>query len=240
VLTLTSIRAVYAGSTVVADVSLRVPTGAVTGLLGPSGSGKTTLLQIAAGLRRPDSGQVTNGFARTAVVFQDPRLLPWRTARDNIAFALKAQGVERRQRRQTAMTLGERLGLCPGDLDKFPHELSGGMRQRVAIGRALAVQPDLLLLDEPFSALDVGLRRELQDLVRGLIEERRLAALFVTHDVTEAVRIADNLLVLSSAPSRIVHRQTITEPFARRDDAFVFETAARFLRTPAVADAFRT
>jgi NitT/TauT family transport system ATP-binding protein len=237
-LTLDSIVVRHDGRPTLDGVSLTVAPGAVAGLLGPSGAGKTTLLQIAAGLRRPDAGAVSNGFARTAIVFQEPRLLPWRTALANIAFGLKALGSPRAARRERAERLAARLGLTAADTRKYPHELSGGMRQRVAIGRALAVEPDLLLLDEPFSALDVGLRRELQDLVRGLIDERGLAALFVTHDIAEAARLADGLIVLSPVPARVVHHSRIERPFAERDDAFVFETAAAFLRAPAVATAF--
>lgn len=227
------------GTAVVLDgVSVKVAPGTVMGLLGPSGAGKSTLLRIAAGLRAPDDGTVANTFARTAMVFQDPHLLPWRRTLDNIAFGLKALGVGKAERRARAEVLAGRLGLTADDLWKYPRELSGGMRQRAAIGRALAVEPDLLLLDEPFSALDIGLRRELQDLVRGLIDERGLAAVFVTHDVAEAVRLADRLAVLSPVPARIVHTRPIERPFGERDDAFVFETAASFLREPAVAAAF--
>ncbi|HWI62622.1 MAG TPA: ATP-binding cassette domain-containing protein [Symbiobacteriaceae bacterium] len=187
-------------------VSLELAPGRVLALTGPSGCGKSTLLHMVAGLVRPLAGQVENGYRRTAIVFQEPRLLPWRTARENIAFGLKALGVPALNRRRRAEALGERLGL--GDaLGKYPHQLSGGMRQRVALGRALAVEPDLLLLDEPFGALDAARRTEMQELLLGLLTERNLAALLVTHDLAEAERVGDELLILSDAPGRVLERR---------------------------------
>lgn len=223
---------------VLADVSLLVPPRSVVGLLGPSGCGKTTTLHIAAGLLAARGGRVENGFRRTALVFQEPRLLPWRRAIDNIAFGLKVAGVARPARRATAAALGSRLGIEPQTQHLFPRQLSGGTRQRVAIARALAVEPDLLLMDEPFGALDIGLKRSLQDLVRRQIEERALAALVVTHDIADAVRLCDRIIMLSPAPARIVATIDVERPFAARDEAYLHETAAALLRRPEVADAF--
>lgn len=208
-------------------------------MAGPSGCGKTTLLNIAAGLVTPTSGAVDNRFERTAYVFQEPRLLPWRTALDNIAFGLKAVGVPSGERRKTASALSERLGLRES-AGKYPHQLSGGMQQRVALGRALAIDPDLLLLDEPFSALDIGRRRELQAFVLGLLDQGRLAALFVTHDLAEAVRMADELIVMSPSPGSVAYRWRQARPPRDRDDPYVYEAVSALLREPRVAECFRT
>ncbi|MGE4423126.1 MAG: ATP-binding cassette domain-containing protein [Pseudodesulfovibrio sp.] len=228
----------YGAGPVLADVGLRVPPGEVLALAGRSGCGKTSLLNMAAGLLAPTSGRVANTFSHTACVFQEPRLLPWRRTVDNIAFGLKALGTPRAERLASARRLAERMGLAPCDLEKYPGALSGGMRQRASLARALAVEPDLLLLDEPFSALDVGLRRELQDLVRSLIDERGLAAVFVTHDLAEAVRMSDRIVILAPSPGRVVLEQRIPEPFAARDADFVRRTTDRLLAAPAVRAAF--
>ncbi|QGY38630.1 ATP-binding cassette domain-containing protein [Pseudodesulfovibrio cashew] len=229
----------YGAGPVLADVSLRVEPGEVLTLAGRSGCGKTSLLHMAAGLLTPSSGRVENRFSRTVCVFQDPRLLPWRRALDNIAFGLKAQGVAKLERQEAARTLAGRMGLSPRDLTKFPHQLSGGMRQRVSLARALAVKPDLLLLDEPFSALDVGLRRELQDLVLTRIVEDGLAAVFVSHDLAEAVRVSRRIVILAPGPGRVVHEQTATAPLTSRDDNFIRQRTAALLAAPAVDSALR-
>ncbi|HYF76528.1 MAG TPA: ATP-binding cassette domain-containing protein [Symbiobacteriaceae bacterium] len=207
-LKLKSVSHDYGQGAVLADVTLELAPGRVLALTGPSGCGKSTLLHMAAGLLTPGAGEVENTFRRTACVFQEPRLLPWRTARANIAFGLKALGMAGAERRSRAEALAARLGLADA-IAKYPHQLSGGMRQRVALGRALAVEPDLLLLDEPFGALDAGRRAELQEMLLGLLRERGLAALLVTHDVAEAERLGDELVVLSGAPGRVLERRII-------------------------------
>ncbi len=228
----------YGTNRVLADVNLRVNPGEVLTLAGRSGCGKTSLLNMAAGLLEPGAGLVVNDFSRTACVFQEPRLLPWRRALDNIAFGLKAMGRGRGERNAKARSLAGRMGLEPRDLEKYPHELSGGMRQRVSLARALAVAPDLLLLDEPFSALDMGLRRELQDLVLALIAERGLAAVFVTHDITEAVRMSHRIVILAPSPGRVVHDKTISRGIAARDAGFIHGTVTELLSVPQVKAAF--
>jgi NitT/TauT family transport system ATP-binding protein len=195
-------------------------------------------VKLAAGLLRPSAGRVVNRSARTAVVFQEPRLLPWRDAIDNAAFGLHAAGIGRAERRRRAAEVLRMLGLGAADAGKFPAALSGGMRQRVAIARALAIEPELLLLDEPFAALDVVLRRELQDLVRDLIERLRLSAVLVTHDLLEAVRIADRIAVLGGTPGRVVYERRYERGAAEDGDASAYEEAAALLREPQVAAAF--
>lgn len=225
------------GERVLDGVSLRVEAGRSVCLLGPSGCGKTTTLRLALGSLRPTSGTIVNEFRRPAPVFQDSRLLPWRTTLENIAFGARALGLGRGDRLRAARETAARLGLTPADLTKYPHELSGGMRRRAALGRALALDPDLLLLDEPFSALDVGLRAELRDLVGGLIVERGIAVVMVTHDMVEAASLADVILVMSSKPARVVRESAIPVPVDRRDEAFAMETAAALARDPAAARA---
>jgi NitT/TauT family transport system ATP-binding protein len=219
---------------VLASLDLQVAAGEFVVVIGPSGCGKTTLLRLASGLLPPSAGRVENQFLRTASVYQDPRLPPWASAVDNAAFGLKALGQARHERRQRAATLLRRLGLAEADLAKRPAALSGGMRQRVAIARALAVEPGLLLMDEPFAALDIGLRRHLQDLVRDEAQSRRIAALFVTHDIAEAIRLASRIIVLSPRPAHIV-ADIPNIPLC--DPAEIFAAAAALLRHPEIESA---
>ena len=150
---------------------------------------------------------------------------------------MKALGYPAGERDEVALGLIERLGLA-GAADRYPHQLSGGMRQRAALGRALAVEPDLLLLDEPFSALDIGLRRELQHVLLDLLTERDMAALFVTHDLAEALLISDEVVVLSPGPGRVAHRLRPAEVRGRRNDASVYRSLPALLDVPSVREAF--
>ncbi|SDF03803.1 ABC transporter ATP-binding protein [Rhodospira trueperi] len=226
------------GRTVILDdLTLEVPAGGILALVGPSGCGKTTLLSMAAGLLVPGRGRVETDAGHVASMFQDSRLLPWRRARDNAAFGLRCLGVPRRTRLETAQRLLESLGLAPEDGDKFPHQLSGGMRQRVALARALAIAPDLLLLDEPFNALDTLLRRDLQDLVRNAVTERGMTAVFVTHDLTEAIRVCDRLAVMSGPPGRVAFTTAFSLAADLRDDASVLAGLRSLWAEPAVVEA---
>lgn len=222
---------------IVQAIELTVGAGECVCLVGPSGCGKTSLLRMAAGLLEVSSGTLQNQFLRTAAVFQEPRLLPWRTLLDNIALGLKAEGVARSQRLSRARELARLVGLA-GSEGLFPHELSGGMQQRAALARALAINADLLLLDEPFSALDVGMRNDAQQRVHHLVVQQGIASLFVTHDLTEALRLAHTVVVMSGSPGRIVHQHRIDQPFSERSPAWLYEAAAQLLRQPAVSSAF--
>lgn len=192
----------YPGRPVLSSLTLRLEAGARVALVGPSGGGKSTLLNLAGGLLVPSSGTCRGSFPRTAFVFQAPRLLPWATVLDNAAFGLRASGVPRREARQHAAALLLRMGLTAQDLGEAPARLSGGMAGRVAVARALLVAPDLLLLDEPAAALDPGWRREIQDLVLAEQRTRGMAFLWVTHDLLEALRVADRLLLLDEGRLR--------------------------------------
>lgn len=178
-------------------IDFDVAAGSITAVMGPSGSGKSTLLALAAGLLMPDAGAVHRRSARLGMVFQDPALLPWRTALDNVAFPLIALGLRQRERRDRARAMLAAVGLSGDDAGKYPRQLSGGMRQRVALARALVIEPDLLLCDEPFSALDVLVRAELWRIVRDIHAGSGLTMLIVTHDGPEAMQ-CDRLAILSA------------------------------------------
>jgi len=201
----------YYGSDVHAldSIDLGFPTGQMTTLLGPSGCGKTTLLKIIAGLLEPTSGDVfVNGKKVTgpgperAFVFQDFALLPWATALRNVAFGLELRGDDRGEREEKARHYINEVGLA-GFENKYPHELSGGMRQRVGLARALAVDADVLLMDEPFSAVDEQTRRKFQEDLLHLLGVEKKSVIFVTHSIEEAVYVSDQIVLLSPRPGRI-------------------------------------
>jgi NitT/TauT family transport system ATP-binding protein len=207
-------------------ISLDVPQGEFTCLIGASGCGKSTLLSLVAGLEQPTSGQVSVS-GRVAIMFQEPALFPWLTAAGNVEVALRARGFGRAERRQRTAELLEtvRLGGFGG---KRPHELSGGMRQRVALARALAQDADVLLMDEPFGALDAMTRDLLHDELDRICAGRQLTILFVTHNVREAVRLGDRVVVLSSRPGRVIGEYAVPIEHPRRiDSTAVAELAAR-------------
>ena len=203
-------------------VDLRIGRGEFVAIVGPSGCGKSTLLRIAAGLINPTAGTlelIPGGDSRRllAMVFQDYGIFPWKNVRDNVRFALDLEGVARAGANATADEWLERLGLADF-ADALPRTLSGGMRQRVAIARAFASDPELLLMDEPFAALDAQLRTILQDELLMLTQESNRTVVFVTHSLDEAIVLADRVLVMSSRPGRIIadHRVPFGRP--RRSD----------------------
>lgn len=224
--------------TVLEGIDLRVAPGRVTALLGRSGCGKSTLLRIAAGLIAPTRGRVRVDLAHTALVFQQPNLLPWKRLLDNIALGLKARGMGRSARRQRAAELASEVGLDVHDHDKYPAELSGGMQSRAALARALAVQPRLLLLDEPFAALDVGLRADMHVLLARQVLQHGAAALMVTHDVMDALRLAHEVVLMLPDPGRVLARFVIAVPLAERNDAWVYANTGALMAHPAVRQAF--
>lgn len=234
-LTLSDIAIDLAGVRILDRIDLQIEAPGLTVIMGPSGIGKTTLLRIIAGLLPPGKGR-RECAARVATIFQDSRLLPWQSALDNAGFGLRASGVGMAAARTEAAAILARLGLSSPDQAKRPAALSGGMRRRVAIARALAVAPDLLLMDEPFTVLDLALRAELHSLIRGIVDERRLAAILVTHDPIEAVTLGNRIVVLGGRPGRIV----ADLPQARQpaDAAEAYAGAAALMRHPAIAAAF--
>ncbi|MEV7073332.1 ABC transporter ATP-binding protein [Streptomyces sp. NPDC091972] len=206
------------------DVSIDVAPGEFVTLLGASGCGKSTLLNLVAGLDRPSAGAITTD-GRPALMFQEHALFPWLTAGKNIELALKLRGVPKPDRRGKAEELLELVRL-KGAYGKRVHELSGGMRQRVALARALAQESSLLLMDEPFAALDAITRDVLHDEITRIWTETGVSVLFVTHNVREAVRLAQRVILLSSRPGRIAREWTVDIPQPRRiEDAPVAELA---------------
>ena len=217
------------------DITFSVTDGEFVALVGPSGSGKSTLLDIISGLYAPSGGRVLiNGAAlptearlgTSAYMRQRDLLLPWRTALDNAAIALEVHGVPKREARRRARARFPEFGL-EGFEDSWPAQLSGGMRQRVAFLRTVLAERSLLLLDEPLSALDALNRVILQTWLLDLWEKERQAVLFVTHDVDEAVYLADRVIVLSARPGAIVHTEEITLPRPRTREMLTSETFHR-------------
>ncbi len=191
------------------DMSLEFPRGQLTSLLGPSGCGKTTLLKIIAGLLKPDTGEIlVNGKPVTgpgpnrSFVFQDFALLPWANVMRNVAFGLELRGVAKSEREDRASKYIHNVGL-QGFEKAYPHELSGGMRQRVGLARALSVDSKVLLLDEPFSAVDEQTRRKFQEDLLALVANENKTFIFVTHSIEEAVYVSDQIAVLLPRPSRV-------------------------------------
>jgi NitT/TauT family transport system ATP-binding protein len=208
-------------------VSLTVRDGEFVCIIGASGCGKSTLLNLVAGLDQPTAGRIDTAGRKVGLMFQEPALFPWLTAARNVELALQARGVPRSARRaQTAELLeAVRLGGFGG---KRPHELSGGMRQRVAMARALAQNADVLLMDEPFGALDAMTRDLLHDELERICAERTLTVLFVTHNVREAARLGDRVILLSSRPGRVIEEYDLPRVGQRRiDSPEVSEVAAR-------------
>ena len=206
-----------------ANVSLTVGDGEFVALLGPSGCGKSSLLRIVADLLRPTAGSVRihaasdkdNGRPKTALVFQEYALFPWRTVLDNVAFPLEMRGLRRAEGLTRAGAVLARVGLQPF-ARAYPHQLSGGMRQRVGIARALAAEPEVLLMDEPFGALDAQTRTVLQEELLRVWESERKTVLYVTHSIDEAVYMSDRVVLLSARPGRIKAQYPVELPRPRQ------------------------
>jgi NitT/TauT family transport system ATP-binding protein len=168
-------------------------------LFGTSGIGKTSILNILAGVLKPQAGLVSRSNIRTAYVFQEPRLLPWCTVEENMALGLYGLKIDKAQRTERVEMLIEKLGLN-GFASYYPGQLSGGMKQRVSLGRAFALQPDLMLMDEPFASLDEHLKNDMRTLLKDLIHWQPCTTVFVTHDVKEAIQLADRIVILKGRP----------------------------------------
>lgn len=203
------------GPLVLDSVTATIRRGEFVCLLGASGCGKSTLLNLIAGLDHPTEGSVTVASGRAAVMFQDPALLPWLSARRNVELALTLRGVARRQRQATALELLDIVSLADA-AERRPHELSGGMRQRVALARSLAQDRPVLLMDEPFAALDAITRDLLHEELEQVWRATGRTIVFVTHNVREAARLGQRVILLSSRPGRIVREWIVDDRGPRR------------------------
>jgi sulfonate transport system ATP-binding protein len=217
----------YGNAPVIANLELSIEPQQVTVMVGTTGSGKSTLLRILAGLECPSSGEIRWDSDRVSsvrpnlgIVFQEPRLMPWLTVRQNVEFGFGPAGHHRSA--ELANEILEQVGL-ESFSNYYPRQLSGGMAQRVAIARALVRKPSLLLLDEPFSALDALTRGRLQDHLMELFTRHSLTMFFVTHDIEEAVTLSDSIVVLKGRPGQVQHqfRIDLPRPRTRQDHAFM-------------------
>ncbi|MFE5613557.1 ABC transporter ATP-binding protein [Streptomyces sp. NPDC056463] len=220
--------------TAVDGIDLEIAAGEFVALVGPSGCGKSTLLDMLGGLTRPTGGRilldgtpVTGPGLNRGIVFQQYALLPWRTAQGNVEFGLEATGVPRRERAARAREFLDLVGLS-GFEDRHPHELSGGMRQRVAIARSLAYDPDVLLMDEPFGALDAQTRESLQDELLRIWQRTGKTVVFITHSIDEAVYLGQRVAVMTSRPGRI--KQVVPIALGSRADTDDIRSAPEFAR----------
>lgn len=204
-----------AGPVVLEDVSLDIAPGEFVCLLGASGCGKSTLLNLIADLDKPTAGRIDTPAEGAAVMFQESALMPWPTARRNVELALRLRGVPRGERREKALTLLDAVNLADA-AEKRPHELSGGMRQRVALARALAQDRPVLLMDEPFAALDAITRDLLHEELERVWRATGRTIVFVTHNVREAARLGQRVVLMGSRPGRIVQEWTIAKTTGRR------------------------
>lgn len=218
-----AVEVAFAGEKIYDGVDFSVGDGEFVCLLGPSGCGKSTSLRIIGDLLEPASGQVrvhgrapSQAWKEIAFVFQSPRLAPWRTAISNVLLGVELRygKAEAKQRQQIARQLLELVGLSAA-ADKYPLMLSGGERQRVAIARALAVDPSIILMDEPFSALDPNTRRRMRDEIIRIWQETRKSVLFVTHDIDEAIILADRIVLMSNKPTKVIEAIVIDAPRPR-------------------------
>ena len=220
------------------DINFTLEKGQILSIVGPSGGGKTTLLHLCAGLLDVEEGSVENSFASTSFAFQEGRLLPWKNVIDNIALGLLAKGDAKVDAIKKSQDIALRFGLEESDFEKFPKDLSGGMKQRVSFARALVVKPSLLFLDEPFSALDIGLKQELQKILVEMISNKEISILFITHDLMEAIRLSDEILLLKADPGRIVKKFSYELAQDKRDNQYVYTQSAQILQDTEIVDTF--
>lgn len=215
---------------ILSNINFTLEKGKILSIVGPSGGGKTTLMHLCAGLLDIEEGEVENSFKSSAFAFQESRLLPWKNVIDNISLGLIAKGIKVKEADEKSKEIALRFGLEENDFDKFPKDLSGGMKQRVSFARALVIEPALLFLDEPFSALDIGLKKELQNILIKQVKEKKTSILFITHDLMEAIRLSDEILLLKSDPGEIVKKFTYEVAVENRDDKFVYLESAKILQ----------
>lgn len=205
------------------DISFSIADGEFVSIVGPSGCGKSTLLRSVLGLQKGATGSITRGYKKAAMVFQGSAVFPWLTVYENIAFGLEMEGKPKETIRKIVEEKIREVGL-KGHEDKYPKELSGGMKQRVGVARALAVSPDFLVMDEPFSSIDYFTAKKLKDDLLVLFKKYDMAVLFVTHLIAEAIELSDRIIVLSKRPGMIKEDVAITLPRPRDPRSVEFFT----------------
>lgn len=228
----------YDSQTILHEISLILKPDQLMVLVGPSGCGKSSLLHLCAGLLPVTDSQLYNSFERSACLFQEPRLLPWKNTLDNLALGLKAQGANSTTCRIKATEMAQQLELPEHCLQQYPAQLSGGMQSRVALGRMLLTQPDLLLLDEPFAALDIGLKEKLYHQLLQYQRQHHAATLLITHDLAEAVMLADVIVIMQPAPGEIADIFYPTIPQQQRTAESRYQLYQQLLARPQVRTAF--
>ncbi|MBP2638515.1 MAG: sugar transporter ATPase [Firmicutes bacterium] len=214
------------------DINITIPQGQFICFLGPSGCGKSTLINLIAGLEKPTSGQVifrekpvTAPGSDRVVMFQESALFPWLNVIENVEFGLKMSGMGKKERQEKAMYYLEMMNLCEFS-EAWIHELSGGMRQRVALARALTLPAEILLMDEPFAALDVQTKRMLQDELLRIFEETKKTIIFITHSVEEAIYLGERIIIMQPRPGRIKKDMIIQLPKPRQRETLQFVNLA--------------
>lgn len=237
-LTLSNLNFSYANTQILHSISLTIDTAQTLAIVGPSGCGKTTVMHICAGLIQVEADSYINRFQNPACLFQKPDLLPWKNTLDNLALGLKAQGVNKSERLRKAQKIAQTLELSPQTYYQYPHVLSGGMQLRVALGRMLLVKPDLMLLDEPFSALDIGLRERMYAYIQKYLKTHQSSLLMITHQLSEALRLADTIVIMAPNPGRIVKIITPDLSPEQRDYSVLVDLQKQLLFDPLVQEAF--
>lgn len=220
------------------EVNFELKRGETLALIGPSGGGKSTLLKLCAGLLEVQEGSVENGFGSSAIAFQESRLLPWKNVIDNIALGLLRHKIPASESLERSRRIAERFGLQERDWGKFPKDLSGGMKQRVSFARALVGNPSLLFLDEPFSALDIGIKKELSALLLDYLSSHEASLFLITHDPLEALRFGDRVMLLKADPGEIIHTFTPEISRGNRSESYLLESNATLLADPRVIETF--
>ncbi|MEA3289783.1 MAG: ABC transporter ATP-binding protein [Campylobacterota bacterium] len=230
----------YNDKKILDDISLSIKSKQIVSLLGVSGSGKTTLLEIAQQSKSQESGKVINSFKNLSFVFQEPRLLSWKNVIENITFSLLEIKEDKKVLEQKAKDIALALGLAKEDFAKYPKHLSGGMAQRVSLARALIKSPDILFLDEPFSALDIGTKKEIFKIMIELCKKENIAIFFITHDFNEAVRLSDKILFLDKKQSGSVIKESIilSTPQNKRESKYVYQKMVELLENEKIKNIF--
>ena len=230
--------------TVLDGINFNIKEGELLAIVGPTGCGKTTFLNTLSKLMPATEGEILIDGEEAnpkkhniSYVFQEPTCLPWRTVRENVAYGMEVKGVGKEEREARATQIMDLVGLS-SCADLYPNQVSASMMQRIAVSRAFAVNPDLLLMDEPFAALDVGLKHELYGLLREQVAQRGTAVLMITHDLMEAVRLADRIVVMTAQPGRVLRAFRVALPQAQRSEAWIYDRTAHLMQMPDVRASF--